>query len=152
EEGNTEFGGILKRLVFDGDMGRTELIGPPNPIIRQQMRAARAKTPLTDADRAAIAALPAHENVTLPPTIRWRRSANAATVAIQNHAILLEQGKMSRWIDLEFRVNFLVRLHGMAQMLLIDAGPELQLYVSPVNWKPDAPPAPMSSPAAFSAA
>ena len=28
----------------------------------------------------------------------------------------------------------------MAQLLLMNAGNELQLYVSPVNWKPDAPP------------
>ncbi len=56
---------------------------------------------------------------------------------------------MSRWIDLEFRVNFLVRIHGMAQMLLMNAGNELQLYVSPVNWKPDSPPVPMSSPESF---
>jgi hypothetical protein len=27
---------------------------------------------------------------------------------------------------------------------------ELQLYISPVNWKPDNPPVPMSSPASFS--
>src|SRR5450759_3186480 len=40
----------------------------------------------------------------------------------------------------------------MAQLYLIGAGQELQLYVSPVNWKPDNPPAPMSSPASFSAA
>ena len=30
-----------------------------------------------------------------------------------------------------------------------DAGNELQLYVAPVNWKPDNPPVPMSSPASF---
>ena len=40
EEGNTEFGGILKRLVFDGDVAQTELVGPPNPIV--QAAAARA--------------------------------------------------------------------------------------------------------------
>ena len=34
EEGNTEFGGILKRLVIEQDVARTELIGPPNPIVR----------------------------------------------------------------------------------------------------------------------
>src|SRR5437762_4325430 len=39
----------------------------------------------------------------------------------------------------------------MAQLYLISAGQELQLYVSPVNWKPDAPPAPMSAPASFAA-
>ena len=37
----------------------------------------------------------------------------------------------------------------MAQMLLMNAGNELQLYVSPVNFKPDEPPVPISSPADF---
>src|SRR5207245_174279 len=48
-------------------------------------------------------------------------------------------------------INLLVRVHGMAQLYLIGAGQELQLYVSPVNWRPDNPPAPMSSPASFAA-
>ena len=38
EEGSTEMGGILRRLVMDGDVARTELIGPPNPIVRQQIQ------------------------------------------------------------------------------------------------------------------
>src|SRR5690349_11377646 len=41
EEGDTEMGGLLKRLVFDGDVAQTELVGPPNPIVRQQLREAR---------------------------------------------------------------------------------------------------------------
>src|SRR5258706_8114977 len=44
EEGSTEMGGLLKRLVFEGDTARTELVGPPNPIVRQQLRAARGAT------------------------------------------------------------------------------------------------------------
>src|SRR5438067_6543907 len=51
EEGNTEFGGILKRLVFDGDVAQSELVGPPNPIVRQQLRELRAKPSSGDADR-----------------------------------------------------------------------------------------------------
>ena len=43
EEGNTEFGGILKRLVMESDVARTELVGPPNPLIRQQVQAIRTK-------------------------------------------------------------------------------------------------------------
>src|SRR4051812_12631164 len=39
----------------------------------------------------------------------------------------------------------------MVQMLLVNGGNELQLYVSPVNFKPDQPPVPMSAPADFSA-
>ena len=39
EEGNTEMGGILKRLVVENDVARTELIGPPNPLVRQEIEA-----------------------------------------------------------------------------------------------------------------
>jgi predicted AlkP superfamily phosphohydrolase/phosphomutase len=152
EEGNTEFGGVLKRLVMENDVAQTEILGPPNPIVRQQIQAIRTKGPtLSDADRAAVAELQAREDVRIPLTIRWHRQARTATIEVQGQSLLLEPGKMSRWIDLEFRVNFLIRLHGMAQLLLMNAGKELQLYMSPVNWKPDAPPVPMSAPASFSA-
>jgi predicted AlkP superfamily phosphohydrolase/phosphomutase len=150
EEGNTEFGGILKRLVVDGDVAHTELVGPPNPIVRQRIQAIRRKAAtLSDEDRKAIAGLEPGEDIRLPLTIRWNRQAKTATVEVGGHSLLLEPGRWSRWIDLEFRVNLLVRIHGMAQMLLMNADNELQLYVSPVNWKPDAPPAPMSHPDSF---
>jgi predicted AlkP superfamily phosphohydrolase/phosphomutase len=149
EEGNTEMGGILRRLVMDGDVARTELVGPPNPIVRQQLQALRAKSPLSDADRTRVSALEADEDVRLPITIHWNRGAKTATVEIAGQSIALEQGKVSPWIDLEFRVNFIIRVHGMAQMLLMNADNELQLYISPVNWKPDNPPVPMSHPEGF---
>ncbi len=151
EEGNTEFGGILKRLVFDGDDARTELVGPPNPIVRQQLREARAKKPLGEADKMKIAELEAAEDVRLPVTIHWNRAGKSATVDIGDSSIRLSEHEWSKWINLDFSINFLVRVHGMAQLYLIGAGPELQLYISPVNWKPDRPPAPISSPASFAA-
>src|SRR4029078_493863 len=63
EEGNTEFGGILKRLVVENDVARTELIGPPNPIDKQKIQAIGAKGALTAADRASIADLQGIEDV-----------------------------------------------------------------------------------------
>ena len=150
EEGNTEFGGILRRLIVENDVARTELVGPPNPIVRRQIQEIRRKGPtLAEADRAAIAALEPREDVKIPLTVRWNRSARTATVEIGGQSVLLEEGQWSRWIDLEFRINFLVRVHGMTQLLLMNAGSELQLYIAPVNWKPDAPPAPMSYPESF---
>ena len=151
EEGNTEMGGILKRLLVENDVARTELVGPPNPLVRQQIEQIRTKGPTpTDQDRTMLAALQARQDVRLPMAIRWNRAAKAATVDIGGHSVALEQGRWSRWVDLEFRINLLVRIRGMAQFLLMNAGNELQLYVSPVNWKPDAPPIPMSSPERFS--
>ncbi|PYR51629.1 MAG: hypothetical protein DMF95_08115 [Acidobacteria bacterium] len=149
EEGNTEFGGILKRLVFDGDVAQTELVGPPNPIVRQQLRVLRAKTPLSELDRMKIAELEAREDVRLPVTVHWNRAGKSATVDIGDSSIHLSEHQWSKWINLDFNINLLVRVHGMAQLYLIGAGQELQLYASPVNWRPDSPPAPMSSPASF---
>jgi predicted AlkP superfamily phosphohydrolase/phosphomutase len=151
EEGNTEFGGILKRLVFDGDVATTMLDGPPNPIVRQQVHALRVKQPFTDADKVRLEELRTLEDVRLPMTIRWHRSEEAATVEVGGHSVRLKTGEWSRWLDLDFRINLLLRVHGMAQLYLIKASDELQLYVSPINWKPDHPPLPMSSPESLSA-
>ena len=151
EEGNTEMGGILKRLVFDGDIAQTELVGPPNPIVRQQLREVRAVTAPTELDKMKIAELEAREDVRLPMTIHWNRPGKSATIDIGDSSIHLAEHEWSKWINLDFNINLLVRVHGMAQLYLIRAGQELQLYISPVNWKPDNPPAPMSSPASFSA-
>ncbi len=151
EEGNTEMGGILKRLVFDGDTAQTELIGPPNPIVKQQLRELRAKSPLSEFDKSRIAELESHEDVRLPMAIHWNRQGKSATIDLGDNSIHLSEHEWSKWIKLDFDINLFVRVHGMAQIYLIGAGPELQLYISPVNWKPDNPPAPMSSPASFSA-
>jgi predicted AlkP superfamily phosphohydrolase/phosphomutase len=151
EEGNTEFGGILKRLVFDGDVAQTELVGPPNPIVRQQLREARVKQSSNDESRMQIAELEAREDVRLPMRIHWNRSGKSATIDIGDNSVHLSEHEWSKWINLDFTINLLVRVHGMAQLYLISAGQELQLYVSPVNWRPDSPPAPMSSPSSFAA-
>ena len=153
EEGNTEFGGILKRLVFDGDTAQTELVGPPNPIVRQQIRELRARLPqgaTADTDKMKLAELEAREDIRLPMTVHWNRAGKSATIELADSTIHLNEHEWSRWINLDFSINLLLRVHGMAQLYLIGAGPELQLYISPVNFKPDAPPTPMSYPARFS--
>src|SRR3954447_3623582 len=38
EEGDTEMGRLLRRLIFDSDGAQTDFVGPPNPIVRQQLR------------------------------------------------------------------------------------------------------------------
>ncbi len=150
EEGNTEFGGITKRLVFDGDSADTELVGPPNPIVRQQLRETRAKSPMTDADRMAVAELEAREDIRVPMHIDWNRETHTATVRLDGESVELAPGQWSRWIPLTFRINVLVRVHGMIQLYLVRAGQDLQLYGSPVNLDPRDPPIPISKPDGFS--
>ena len=151
EEGNTEMGGVLKRLTFEGDTARSEVAGPRNPIIQAQMAELRKKgAALTGADQARMAALEAQRDVHVPFTVRWSRQSRSATIDIQGTTVRLEEGGWSKWVPLEFRVNFLVRLYGMAQFYLVRASGELQLYMSPVNWRPESPVMPISAPAGLS--
>ena len=119
--------------MFNDTVAQTELIGPPNPIVRRELQTIRAKgQSVTDADRARIAELEAKEDVRIPFTIRWNRSGRegperGATIEIAGQSIRLKQGEWSRWINLDFRVNLFVRLHGMAQMYSMAAGPERSL-------------------------
>jgi len=122
--------------------------------VKQQLRELRANSPLsaqTEADKMKIAELEAREDIRLPVSIHWNKAEKSATVTIGDNSILLAEHQWSKWINLDFSVNLLIRVHGMAQLYLINAGSELQLYISPVNWRPDNPPAAMSSPASFSA-
>jgi predicted AlkP superfamily phosphohydrolase/phosphomutase len=153
EEGDTEMGGILRRLVFVDGIARTELLGPPNPIVRQQIQALRRRTSPGERERARLAELEAEQDLRIPLTIRWNRTGpeRSATIEIENQTLYLRVGEWSKWVDLSFRANLFVRVHGMAQLFLIDAGDDLQLYVSPVNWHPERPPLPMSAPASFAA-
>jgi predicted AlkP superfamily phosphohydrolase/phosphomutase len=149
EEGNTEFGGILKRLAFEGETARSILVGPPNPVVRAKLTALRRKAGLTDADRLSIAALESQEDLSLPLGVKWTRGSGRAIVAIGDQQIPLKAGEWSKWVNLTFRVNMFVSLQGMIQVQLMQAGSELQLYISPINFKPDAPPVRISAPASL---
>jgi predicted AlkP superfamily phosphohydrolase/phosphomutase len=147
EEGNTEMGGILKRLTFEGDTARSELTGPSNPIVQGQMAELRKKgAALNEIDQARMAGLEARRDVRVPFTIRWSKEARSATIDVQGTTVRLNEGGWSKWVPLEFRVNFLVRMYGMAQFYLVRASGELQLYMSPINWRPESPVLPISSP------
>ena len=126
EERDLDSGGTLTRLVFDGDVAKGELAGPLDPV---------------DGARS----------LRLPFTIYWNRSGKTATVEIADSSIRLQEGEWSKWINLDFAAGLLTRVHGMAQFYLVRAAGDLGLYVSPINWKPDSPPAPMSWPTPLSA-
>jgi predicted AlkP superfamily phosphohydrolase/phosphomutase len=151
EEGDTEFGGVLKRLVFEDGVAETTLDGPPNPIVRQQVMAIREKPSLSEADRKRLDDLRAKADVRVPMRVEWRPGARSVVIDLAGQRLTLAERAWSDWIDLDFRINLFLRVHGMAQLFVVRADDELQLYVSPVNWRPEAPPLPMSSPAGFSA-
>ncbi len=127
EAGNTEFGGILERLVFENGAASTVLVGPDNPAVAERRR------------------------LTTPLTVRWSEGSPRAELQLGGQTVRLEAGGWTDWIPVTFTVNPLVRVRGMVQLHLVRADHELQLYASPVNLDPRRPAVPISSPEGFSA-
>ncbi|HUG53918.1 MAG TPA: alkaline phosphatase family protein [Vicinamibacteria bacterium] len=153
EEGNTEMGGYLKRLLFDGGVARPLLKGPDNPILRQEeqeLRAKQAAGGLSDDDRQRLDEIAAGKAVDVPFTVKWTEGSGQAEIELQGTTVRLKTGEWSDWVPVAFTFNFLAKARGMTQFHVVQADRELQLYASPVNLDPRDPPIPISSPEKFS--
>ncbi len=152
EEGNTEFGGFLKRLVFENGEATTALKGPENPILKQEERELRELDPakLTEKQKSRLVELGSGKDILLPMTVRWQAGSGRAEIEIQGQKVALRSGEWSGWVPLSFRINVLKSVHGMTQFYVVEAGEELRLYASPVNLDPRNPPIPISKPDSFS--
>jgi len=151
EEGNSEMGGLLKHLTFEGGVAHTQLVGPPNPIVKKQIKDIFKKVKLTDADRTTLAELQAREDASLPLDITWTRGEHEATLSLAGQTVTLKPGEWSRWLTADFEINIFMRVHGMLMFYLEQADNELKLYASPINFRPDAPPIPLSAPSSLAA-
>ena len=153
EEGNTEFGGFLKRLLFEGGLAKTQLKGPESPILKQeeaQLREKKKKAALSEKEQARLEAL-AVKDVNLPMNVRWTEGSGKAEIEVQGTRLTLKAGEWSDWVPVTFSFNFLVKVKGIVQFHVIRADKELQLYASPINLDPRDPPIPISKPDSFSA-
>lgn len=151
DEGPTPFGGMVRRLVFSRRVAQAELVGPRNPIVEQQARRIRAAAELSDGDRAELADLSADALMRIPFSVTWNHEARTANIELQGELVHLVERQWSRWIEVEFQVNPLVRIRGMLQFLLMDAGQHLRLYATPLHPHPAHPLSPISSPPSFAA-
>jgi len=154
EEGNTEFGGFLKRLLFDGGVAETLLKGPENPILKQEEAALKEKKKgagLTDPEQDRLEQLATSKDMNLPLKVRWSEDSGKAYLEIQGQRLTVKAGEWSAWVPLSFKINFLLTVRGMTQFYVARADRELQLYASPVNMDPRKPPIPISKPDGFAA-
>lgn len=129
EEGATELGGILRRLVFQGGTARAEIMGSPDP---------------TAAPRGAKLA-----DLRVPVAVTWNRDARTANIDLAGTVVHLAERQWSKWVRVEFRANPIVRFHGLVRLYLIAAGESLRLYVAPTNWDPARPGVAISAPPAL---
>jgi predicted AlkP superfamily phosphohydrolase/phosphomutase len=116
-----DIGGKRSQLVFQEDMAPGEIDGPQNTKIEFQV----------------------HRDP----------HANAAMIEIQGRRILLRAGQWSDWTRLTFLSRGLLYLfknvNGICRFYLQEVAPDVKLYVSPINFDPSDPAAPISEPNSF---
>lgn len=129
---DTEMGGKVARLTLD-PVGRCRSVvhGPRNPF----------------AGRDREGRIP---DLTIP--IEFQRvKKDAIRIALGGQVRTIKQGQWSDWYTIQFHVAPLVAVRGIARFHVIEAFPEVRVYLSPINLDPRRPPIPISSPPAYSA-
>ena len=152
EEGSPEFGGYLKRLLFDGGVSKTFLRGPESPVLKQEEAALREKQKKgtsSAADEKRLADLKTTKDVNIPITINWKENSGVVDLDVDGNRLTLKQGEWSGWVPMTFKVNTFIRLHAMTQFFIQRADSELQIYAHPANFDPRNPPTAISKPDSF---
>ena len=67
----------------------------------------------------------------------------------QPRVLKVQQGQWSDWLRVKFKLGLLQSVRGMVRFFLVRAEPIFELYASPVNYDPEAPLFPISSPADY---
>jgi predicted AlkP superfamily phosphohydrolase/phosphomutase len=64
----------------------------------------------------------------------------------QPKTLEIQEGQWSDWLKVKFKAGLLQSVHGMVRFYLVRMEPIFELYASPINFDPDAPLYPISSP------
>ncbi|MBN3041277.1 MAG: alkaline phosphatase family protein, partial [Candidatus Omnitrophica bacterium] len=73
------------------------------------------------------------------------------SLEFQGKHIFLKEGNWSDWQRISFKIGIFKRVYGIARFYLKSIQPELELYMSPINFNPENPPFPISYPKNYSA-
>jgi len=119
-------GDVYEWDVYDG-MAEQRIHGPDNPLLRETER------------------LTVDFKVYVDPAIDTAKFEVA-----DSSAFVLEVGEWSDWVPLEFELMPTQTLHGICRFYLKSIEPELEVYVSPINYDPMIPDAPISTPSDYS--
>ncbi len=61
----------------------------------------------------------------------------------------LRRGEWSDWLRVKFKAGLLQSIRGMVRFYLVEVGPTFQLYATPIQFDPEQPMFPISTPRAF---
>jgi predicted AlkP superfamily phosphohydrolase/phosphomutase len=79
------------------------------------------------------------ENVTVPLSITVGDDKKSVKIEIPGDSFTLSEGKWSDWKSVSFSIALFKKMKGIMKFYLVSAGPELKLYMSPINFDPRDP-------------
>lgn len=152
EVGDAEMGGKISRLEFNGDTAKTIIVGPGSPILKAEQEELKKvpKDQRTIEQQARYEELmePGYKDIKVE--LQVQKIPGGVRIEVQDDSFDLKKGEWSDWQKLTFKITPLVRVHGMSQFYLVEAQPEVKLYMSPINWDPRDPPLPITKPDGWS--
>ncbi len=86
----------------------------------------------------------------IPLKVVFSQDSQSVSLEFQGKQVLLKQGNWSDWQKISFKIDFLNKTHGIFRFYLKSAAPDFELYLSPINFDPQAPVFPVSYPESFS--
>lgn len=87
---------------------------------------------------------------TLPLQIERNKTKKQVILTVGNKKILIKESEFSDWVPLQFKIDFFTRINGIAKFYLKQTTPELELYLSPINFDPSQPIKDISFPQSYS--
>lgn len=120
-------GGRLVKLDVRNGKARAELKGPRDP--------SREKP----------------SDLTLPIDFTLDSARNRITIAVDGKEVTVAEGRWTPWIEIGFRVSPFYRIRGICRFYVLEAGPGIRVYGSPLNYDPYHPVVPFSSPESYAA-
>lgn len=119
-------GGEQVRVQREGDVVRSELIGPENGLN------------------------PSAGNMRIPFTVTLKGNSGEGTLNIGGSRYPLRLGQYTNWITVEFSAGLAIKVNGICRFYLNKVSPEFELYVTPINLDPEKPAMPISFPTTYS--
>jgi predicted AlkP superfamily phosphohydrolase/phosphomutase len=72
------------------------------------------------------------DRLSTPFQVRVSADRTVATISLQGRELTLGVGEWSPWVEVQFKVGPMSRMHGILQFNLVELKPHLKLYASPI--------------------
>lgn len=83
---------------------------------------------------------------TLPIIIKKDNKEKTLTIVLEGQSVTLREKEFSHWIKVTFSIDFFTKVHGIAKLYVKEVSPNIEVYVSPINFDPKNPLHPISYP------